>query len=232
MGKSIVVACDFDGTISVKDVNGSIYDDFGNEKTQEIENKYRESIIGLRESLYLQYKLIGIDERTFNKYVYEKMDIDPYFFEFYDYAKDNGIKVVIISGGFINYVKILFDKNNRKLDMPIYSNKLGIENGIMLPQYGEVPDCIKHYGPCGICKYKYIMDFKKENIVLYVGDGHTDRCAAESADMVFAKESLEKFCIESGINYIKYDTFKEVKDCISNKDFMDRLQESTAGERG
>jgi 2-hydroxy-3-keto-5-methylthiopentenyl-1-phosphate phosphatase len=130
---------------------------------------------------------------------------------------------VIVSGGFINYVEILFDKYNRKIDMPIYSNKLGIEDGIVLPQYGEIPDCTKYYGPCGICKNKYITNFKKEGTVLYVGDGHTDRCAAESADMVFAKDNLEKFCIESGIKYVKYDTFKDVKDCLSSKEFRDGL---------
>lgn len=223
-GMDIAVICDFDGTISVKDVNVSVFQEFGGESVKEVENSYRNSRIGLRESLYTQYRIIGIDEAAFKKYVYEKMELDTSFFDFYDYARDNGIEVVIVSGGFINYVEILFAKYNRKMDMPIFSNKLGVENGIILPQYGDVPECSRHFGPCGICKYKHITEYKKKYKVVYVGDGHTDRCAAESADAVFAKENLAVFCKENDIKYTDYKSFSDVKNYLSDKKFLDNLK--------
>lgn len=212
MKKDTIVVCDFDGTISVKDVNVSIFRAFGDDKNRIIEERYRNSEIGLRESLYTQYENIGINEAAFRKYVEEQMEIDTTFFDFCDYAESHGIKVVIVSGGFINYVRILFEKYNKKLSVPIFSNVLGITDGKVLPQYGEIPECIKSYGPCGICKYKYIMQYKKDYRVAYVGDGHTDRCAAEAADIVFAKDNLAKFCRENNMDYFYYDTFGDIKD--------------------
>lgn len=211
MHNDIAVICDFDGTVSVKDVNLSIFQTFGNEKTDEIERKYRNSEIGIKESLLAQYKIIRIDDKTFKRYVYEKMDIDETFFELSDYLKLNGIELAIVSGGFINYMKILFDKHNRPLNIPVYTNELVVQDGILIPHYGDVSECAKHYGPCGVCKYQHIVEYKKRYNVIYVGDGYTDRCAAESADIVFAKDNLYKYCIENNIKCFKYDSFKDVK---------------------
>lgn len=214
MDKKLIFICDFDGTISVKDVNVSIFRNFGNEKTEAIERRYRNSEIGLREELYAQYEIIGINEHQFESFVMEKMELDNTFFDFYDYAGECGIEVMIVSGGFINYMELLFKKYNRKLDMPIVSNRLGIVDGIVLPKYGDIPECIKSYGPCGICKYEKIMKYKESYTVAYVGDGHTDRCAAENADIVFAKSHLAKFCEDNGIKYIPYNTFGDIKEYL------------------
>lgn len=210
----IVIVCDFDGTISIEDVNTSIFRHFGNESTDAIENKYRNSMIGLRESLESQYEIIEIDEEAFIDYVSVNMELDESFFELCDFARSRDIKVVIVSGGFINYMEVLFKKYSRELDIPVVSNKLVIKNGIMVPQYESVPHCKKHYGPCGLCKQQHIMEYKKNNKVIYVGDGFTDRCAAENADIVFAKDNLVKYCRENNIKYIEFNRFKEIKDYI------------------
>jgi 2-hydroxy-3-keto-5-methylthiopentenyl-1-phosphate phosphatase len=216
MKKDTIVICDFDGTISVKDVNVEIFRAFGDDRNRILEEKYRNSEMGLRESLFTQYENIAIDQAVFERYVKENMELDINFFAFCDYADCNNIKIAIVSGGFINYIMILFDKYNRPLSIPIYSNKLGIVGDILLPQYGEVPECSKYYGPCGICKYKLIMQYKKDYRVIYVGDGYTDRCAAENADIVFAKDNLSKFCRENNIDYISYDTFSDIKEKLKD----------------
>lgn len=214
MKKQIIVVCDFDGTISVEDVNSSIFHTFGNEKTREVGDRYKNSEIGLRESLKTQYEIIGIDKNTFDEFVLSRMDIDKTFFDFTDYAGKNGIKVAVVSGGFINYVRLLLEKYGRKIDIPVYSNLLVEKDGRMVPQYGEVPKCIKHYGPCGLCKLKHILDYKKDYMVIYVGDGYTDRCAAESADVVFAKDGLREYCIENGISFMPFSSFKDIEDYL------------------
>ena len=214
MNKQIIVVSDFDGTISVEDVNTSIFNTFGNERTMAIRAQYKNSEIGLRESLSAQYKTIGIDKKTFDDYVRSNMEIDKTFFEFVDYAKQNGIKVAVVSGGLINYVKLLYEKYGRDIDIPVYSNLLVEENGIMVPQYAETPNCTSNFGPCGICKLKHIQDYKKDYTVIYVGDGFTDRCAAHEADIVFAKNDLMEYCINSGIPYHPFSSFKDIEDYL------------------
>jgi len=210
----IAIICDFDGTVSVRDVNNSIFHDFGNNETEAIENDYMNSRIGIRESLEAQYRIIGISEETFNNYVLENMEIDPAFFDLVDLAKNKKMQLSIISGGFINYIKILFNKHKRELNIPVYANELVVEKGILVPKYGCVPDCDKHYGPCGICKRQRILDYKKDYKVIYVGDGFTDRCAAENSDAVFAKDNLAIYCKQNGIKHIGYNSFVDVNGYI------------------
>ncbi|KPU45951.1 2-hydroxy-3-keto-5-methylthiopentenyl-1-phosphate phosphatase [Oxobacter pfennigii] len=214
--KPVAVICDFDGTISLKDVNTAIFEHFGNEETRTIEQSYRGSLIGLRESLQTQYEKIRVSEEDFFEYVDRYMEIDSAYFDMLDYARDNNILTIILSGGFINYVKRLFNKYGRSIDIPVFSNSLEIKDGIMAAKYGEVPDCIKDYGPCGICKYKYMMQYKDKFSLVYVGDGFTDRCAAEAADVVFAKDNLAVFCLQNNIEYINYKSFRDVLEYLEN----------------
>ena len=46
--------------------------------------------------------------------------------------------------------------------------------------------------------------------MIFIGDGHSDRAAAEVADEVFAKHSLAEYCRQRGINYQEYETFDDV----------------------
>lgn len=60
-----------------------------------------------------------------------------------------------------------------------------------------------------------------EDIIVYVGEGYSDRCPAQFADFVFAKDELQKFCQEKNISYFLYNSFDDVvervKDILSRK---------------
>ena len=45
---------------------------------------------------------------------------------------------------------------------------------------------------------------------IFVGDGLSDRYAAASADLVFAKHSLAVYCREEQIPYVAYDNLGDV----------------------
>ena len=46
--------------------------------------------------------------------------------------------------------------------------------------------------------------------VVFIGDGESDRYAAGYADVVFAKHSLERFCLERGWPFERWTTFAEI----------------------
>ena len=46
--------------------------------------------------------------------------------------------------------------------------------------------------------------------VIFAGDGLSDRYAVESADLVFAKNDLARYCRDNSIEHIKYTTLSEV----------------------
>jgi 2-hydroxy-3-keto-5-methylthiopentenyl-1-phosphate phosphatase len=45
---------------------------------------------------------------------------------------------------------------------------------------------------------------------VYIGDGYSDTCPAQQADIVFAKSSLLKFCRKHGISAIAFENFSDI----------------------
>ena len=51
-------------------------------------------------------------------------------------------------------------------------------------------------------------------VMVFVGDGISDRYAAAYADVVFAKDKLAAFCDDASIPYTPYDTLAAVAEGI------------------
>jgi 2-hydroxy-3-keto-5-methylthiopentenyl-1-phosphate phosphatase len=63
-----------------------------------------------------------------------------------------------------------------------------------------------------------------DDIVVFVGDGHTDYCCAEYADIVFAKSKLAAYCNEKRIPHYPYKTFFDVMYILENCKTNGRLR--------
>ena len=50
-----------------------------------------------------------------------------------------------------------------------------------------------------------------DDVIVYIGEGYSDRCPARYADIVFAKDDLLKFCHRENISYLEYRTFADVQ---------------------
>ena len=46
--------------------------------------------------------------------------------------------------------------------------------------------------------------------VVYVGDGYSDRCAAQAADRIFARDGLARYLDEQGVAYELFDDLHDV----------------------
>jgi 2-hydroxy-3-keto-5-methylthiopentenyl-1-phosphate phosphatase len=46
--------------------------------------------------------------------------------------------------------------------------------------------------------------------VVFVGDGYSDACGADEADLVLAKKDLIRYCEDKGISYNSYRSFDDV----------------------
>jgi 2-hydroxy-3-keto-5-methylthiopentenyl-1-phosphate phosphatase len=47
--------------------------------------------------------------------------------------------------------------------------------------------------------------------LVYVGDGRSDFCIAEEADLLFARATLARHCVDHGLAFIPYDNFSDVQ---------------------
>jgi 2-hydroxy-3-keto-5-methylthiopentenyl-1-phosphate phosphatase len=63
-------------------------------------------------------------------------------------------------------------------------------------------------GTCGEpCKR---ADLPTNGEVVYVGDGYSDRCAAQAADRIFARDSLAHYLDEQGVSYEPFGDLHDV----------------------
>lgn len=49
-----------------------------------------------------------------------------------------------------------------------------------------------------------------DEISVFIGDGFSDACVVNYADIVFAKKSLASYCWKNNITYHEYQTFGDI----------------------
>jgi 2-hydroxy-3-keto-5-methylthiopentenyl-1-phosphate phosphatase len=63
-------------------------------------------------------------------------------------------------------------------------------------------------GTCGEpCKR---ADLPTNGEIVYVGDGYSDRCAAQGADRIFARDGLARYLEEQGVSFESFDDLHDV----------------------
>jgi 2-hydroxy-3-keto-5-methylthiopentenyl-1-phosphate phosphatase len=204
MDKSqLAIMCDFDGTITKIDVGHQIYTRFGDEKWLEINNRWRRGEISSRDCLIGEYDLIDADEQEVMEHIL-KMEIDPGFIKLAALCKANDIPLSIASDGFDFYINAVLDKYGLK-DIPVFCNEMkfnGRKVELSFPYYEQ--GC----GVCGNCKRLHVENFKKT--VIYIGDGLSDRYAAKTADIVFAKDELMDYLNDNNVKFIQFSNLDDI----------------------
>jgi len=213
------IFCDFDGTVTKNDVWVAALSRFINdkEKWDVVCQKFGTLEITARECIRRELELVqGFDFDLFNSYL-EQEELDDYFIEFMDYCKEEDFKITLVSEGMDYYVKYILNKYN--IDLPLYSNKLmqtetEVNGKKEIKLSCEFPYADEVCNWCGMSKRNVLInntnDFEGE-ISVFIGDGISDCCVSNYADIVFAKKSLASYCWKNNITYFDYKNFKDVK---------------------
>ena len=210
---SISIFCDFDATISVADVGNVLFQNFGDYYTYW--NEYSEGKCNIRElnkklCRSLRKNLTFAEIADFAK----GMAIDSYFIKFLEYCNKNQFSFTVVSDGYDAYIKPIFEFNQIK-GYPIYCNTLTKnEDGFEADFYGAVEACTC---TTASCKRNVVLNNSTENdIIVYIGDGHTDFCGAEHSDIIFAKSKLATYCNENKIPHHPFKSFLDIKRILEN----------------
>jgi 2,3-diketo-5-methylthio-1-phosphopentane phosphatase/HAD superfamily hydrolase (TIGR01509 family) len=203
-----LILCDFDGTISVRDMGYLLVNQFTSGNWEAIDRDFREGKIGSKEAYSRIAGILKGDRSTILSFVQEHSNIDPFFSIFYQYCREKDIDIKIVSDGLDFYINEILEIHNLS-EIPFYANCTHFRDGegidISFPHSEE--DC----GLCGTCKKKLVRIHRKEyDSIFFVGNGLSDTCAAREADFVFAKDSLYTYCIKKGIACHFYNDFREI----------------------
>jgi len=217
--KDGIILSDFDGTISIQDVNNAIFEKFGDEQSEIIEEKLINNQISDREAMKRHYSRLTMNKKRFKTFIENNINLDPYFSEFYENIKENNIDFAIISGGFLEYIKITLKKENINYQDEIYANQLVFDNDKVKPNFlHDIETCDKIFGPCGNCKFKLLSQHPSSKKIIYIGDGLTDRCVAGTTDYLLVKNNsiLEEYCKKNQIKHHGFNSFQEVNGIIND----------------
>lgn len=193
----------------------------------EIVRRWKRGEISSRECLEGEAALARVDEAGLARFVCERR-LDPYFKDFHDFATKRGMEVAILSDGLDYYIERMLLRNGLG-EIEFFSNRLRIEDdrlSIEFPHY-NLMECTD----CGCCKNHHVLAYKdRGDYVVYVGNGLSDRCPCESADLVFAKDDLERHCAKQGIDYVSFENFRDVEREVLKRIVLSDEFRRTVGE--
>jgi len=136
-----------------------------------------------------------------------EMPQDGAFPAFVDSVRARGAHVEVVSDGFGFYVASnLAALGVDDLFIATNENRVGEGSAGMSFPFGH-PSCFV----CGTCKRERVrLHQAVGRVVVFVGDGTSDRYAAAHADVVFAKGSLARICAAEGWQFTEWDSFSDV----------------------
>lgn len=202
----IEVLCDFDGTITNEDIGFKIIETFAGPGWLEIEEAYQRGEKGSREALEEIFALTRVTEHELQSFVEENFFVDPAFKEFLAYCERKNWPVTILSDGFDFYIDLFLGKY--RLNVPYLANKLQVTDNRLQARF---PFMSSHCGLCGNCKLDFTRQKREQGAqVIYIGDGHSDMCAGQAADLLFAKGTLARHCQKENIPFIPYRGFHDI----------------------
>jgi len=199
---------DFDGTISQQDICCAMVTKFAREGWEEINHQWETGTLSTEECAQLTLELMDVEPEHLDNF-FAKMDIDKSFIDFISWAEQQQYPISILSDGYDNYIEKILSRYGFKI--PYYANHLEYEQGWRIKCLHRDKDCQK----CGVCKTELMQELMQPGYIsIYIGDGYSDLCPAEYADIVFAKDSLARLCREKGILFHQYSDFYDIQNKV------------------
>ena len=210
------VFLDFDGTLVESNVAIDLVGEFvpnGAAIAHEVDLQLHSGQITLRQAWERQAALLPPDKlEEMAQFTVEKIPLREGAHELLALFASARIPVTILSGGLDFYIQAILAREG--LDLPFLSDTMGVStNGSLkvLHPHGH-PSCVL----CGICKALAVQTPAPPGVrTIFIGDGSTDRFAAEVTDLVFARRRLLQYCRESGIPVYPFESFEPVTQKIS-----------------
>ncbi len=201
-----LVQCDFDGTITEKDVSFVLLDNFAEGEWRHLLRDYHDGKISVGHFNTVAFAMVKTDRQTLLKVAKSKVKIRPGFHELVVFCRRKGFRFVIVSNGLDFYIEeILRDSGVR--DIEVFAAKTRFRPEGLKVQY---------IGPDGShldedFKGAYVNSFLGEGYrIIYVGNGTSDFSPARRCHYVFATGDLLAHFKQANLDCLPFANFDEV----------------------
>jgi 2-hydroxy-3-keto-5-methylthiopentenyl-1-phosphate phosphatase len=211
------IFCDFDGTIALNDVWVTAFENFVKDKDafNKLSDDYCSLAINAQECNIRSLELVeNFTLEEFNHHLNEEQ-VDPHFKGFVEYFREQGDEVFVVSGGLEYYIKHILDRE--RINIKIFGTELVTSvvpgTNFLKPQV-LFPHADENCEKCETSKRNILINNTNDlydEVSVFVGDGISDYCVVNYADIVFAKKRLASYCWKNNITYFEFDTFSDVQ---------------------
>jgi len=201
-----LIQCDFDGTITEKDVSFLLLDAFADGDWRALLRQYQAGEITVNHFNKSAFAMVKADKHTLLQYARGRVKVREGFVDLVNYCRRRGFKFVVVSNG-------------QKFYINAFLEKLGIGGVDVFAAKTEfTPDGVKasYIGPDGNTlesgfKETYVRLFSDEGYhIVYVGNGISDLAPARLAHYVFATSELLQYCRQENLDCIPFDGFSDI----------------------
>lgn len=208
--ETLLIACDFDGTITQHDTLHLIVEEFGTRGLWEtIEPRLRSGELTLEEAMQEEFATVRATPEQVIELVLRDAGIRPGLGDLLQWSRDGGHRFIVFSSGFRTVIQATLDHWGLG-DLEVVSHEaLFTSEGCTLvwSDRGEAcAECGRH------CKRHDLRGRLRGERLVYIGDGISDRCGAGMADIVFARAHLARDLAETGVPFEPFEDFAEVRE--------------------
>ncbi len=204
----LAILVDYDGTVALTDVSDTVMaEHISSAEAWEAEAAaYDAGLIGSRRLMDLEVALIDAPLSELLATAAAQPH-DEGFVPFVRHAQAAGIPIEIVSDGFGFFIESALEALGVG-ELPVVTARTTFEGrraSIAFPNGN--PSCLV----CGTCKRNRVLAHQAAGrAVVFIGDGESDRYAAGYSDIVWAKRSLVRICLEAGWAFRRWTEFREI----------------------
>jgi 2-hydroxy-3-keto-5-methylthiopentenyl-1-phosphate phosphatase len=208
-----ILFLDFDGTISRRDAVDAILETYADPKWLTFEAEWRAGGMGSRDCLRAQMALVRATRKQIDALL-DEIGIDEDLVALLEMCASHYIPAHIVSDGFDYCIRRILLRASKRVPAllrgaRVCSSRLEVRGHLWRTEFPFFHQTCGH--GCATCKPAVMRLLNKTDApAIFVGDGLSDRYAAESADLVFAKDGLASYCTEHSIEHTPYQNLGDV----------------------
>lgn len=202
------IICDFDGTITRQDSTDLVLEALAAPEWRTMQDDWLAGRMSGEACTREQIALIGGSDADLDA-VLDTVELDPGFLTFVDWTESRGIPLQIVSDGVDYFVGRILQRHGLERLASVANRLAGRAGARRLEQPWRRDDCANG---SGVCKCAVgLADLAVDATSIFVGDGRSDFCISDHADIVFAKGALAGRARDQKRAFLPFDTFDDVR---------------------
>ena len=203
------IICDFDGTIARPDTVDELLEALADPAWRQIEESWSRGEIDSRECMARQIALLRGGWRAIERFLDDCVELHESFRPFAAWCARRGVTLRIGSEGIEQVIRYLLEREGIAVDSVWASRLVRRRGGRLALDFSHATGHTR----CGaaLCKCELLPQRPGAPVRALIGDGRSDFCAAQWADLVFARDTLLDHCTAERIRCIPFESFDRVQ---------------------